>query len=353
MRLSIRSRPRRCRSPRAAAASSPATWWRRAAAAFPPRRWTATPSAHAPRRRAASVSSESPRRGALRGPIGPGEVVRIFTGAPCPRRRHDLIQEDAEAFGDTDHPARAATATPTSAPPPRLRRRRARYRPRRLSPVDLPCGGDECRTGGLPRRPVVALIATGTNSSCRAKIRGPARSSPRTGSAEGDAGSVGAEAPPPAHRLRQPESLAACLRWPKVLDLIVTLGGASVATSIWCRRRPWPTAWPSTSTGWRAPGKPLMTGRLGGIPLDRAARRPSLRHRAGRLFSPPPSSGCRACRGFGGHAFRTAPAATGAERPARPLHAGAGRARRRAAGSARRSTARTARSSRCSPRPTP
>ena len=91
-RSSRRSAPRRCRSPRPPAASSPATWWPPAPSRpSPPRRWTATRSAPPTRVPGARlrVVGVSAAGAGFRRRLGPGEAVRIFTGAPVPdgRRR--------------------------------------------------------------------------------------------------------------------------------------------------------------------------------------------------------------------------------------------------------------------------
>ena len=149
----------------------------------PPPPWTATrcaPPTSPRRRRGCDVIGESAAGRGFAGAVGPGEAVRIFTGAPMPDGADAIvIQEDASAAGDARRrvrePADAGplrpprrprlhgTATSCSKPgqrldaaPPRARRRdgpRARCRVRAQAARRDPGHRRRTRAPGRGRRP--------------------------------------------------------------------------------------------------------------------------------------------------------------------------------------------------------
>ena len=117
-------------------------------------------------RRAACASSAPPPPAArFAGAVGPGEAVRIFTGAPVPDGADWIvIQEDAER--------RRRRASPSARPRPRPQHPPGRRRlppPARASPPRAGCAPADlallaAMNAGrvaVARRPVVALIPTG------------------------------------------------------------------------------------------------------------------------------------------------------------------------------------------------
>ena len=213
--------------------------------------------------------------GRFAGVVGPGEAVRIFTGAPVPDGA-DLIviQEDV----DRDEAAGAITVREgrdRDPHPPgrrRLRRRRPRRRPapaRRRRPRPPRRDGRRPRHGRPPsgrradRRPA-------TSSSCPATTAGPDQIL-----ASNNFGLKAMRRRAPAARRRllpiardTPESLAAALDLAAGADLVVTLGGASVGDLDLVRgtavARGLDLAFYRIAM---RPGKPLLAGRLGTTPM--------------------------------------------------------------------------------------
>ncbi len=160
------------------------------------------------------IIGEAPAGHAFSGHVGPGEAVRIFTGAPVPEGAdHVVIQEDARREGET------VVLTERLDLKPNIRDAGLDFRagdrveaPRRLRPADLSLiAAMNVPSVTVRRKPVVALLPTGdelvmpggvprpdqivasnafalkafscrpaTSSSCRAATPGPTRSSPRT-----------------------------------------------------------------------------------------------------------------------------------------------------------------------------
>jgi molybdopterin molybdotransferase len=209
---------------------------------------------------------------AFPGAVGPGEAVRIFTGAPVPPGADTiLIQEDAERDGDTIRVTEAAT------PGRHIRRRGLDFT---AGDVLLPAGARlgmrqlslaaAMGHGTLPvrARPRVALIATGDELVPPGTVPGPDQivSSNATGlaaliAAEGgialDLGIVRDDLADLTAAVRRAIALPA--------DVIVTLGGASVGDH--------DLAMDALSAAgmrldfWRIamrPGKPLMFGTVPG-----------------------------------------------------------------------------------------
>ncbi|MHA3978614.1 molybdopterin molybdotransferase MoeA [Halovulum sp. GXIMD14794] len=218
------------------------------------------------------VIGESAAGSRFDGTVGPGQAVRIFTGAPVPEGADDvLIQEDADRDGD------------------RITVREGRDQKRHIRPA-----GDDFAAGdafpglgplgptdiallaamnhaelSVRRRPVVALIATGDELVMPGNEPGLDQivSSNNFGLAAllERAGALPRILPIAADR---PESLATLFDLASGADLIVTLGGASVGDHDLVQDT-------AVSKGLTLnfykvamrPGKPLMAGSLNGTPM--------------------------------------------------------------------------------------
>lgn len=211
------------------------------------------------------------------GTVGPGECVRIFTGAPLPQGADTiLIQEDAEAQ-ETDS---ETTVTVRDAPP------HGRYV--RPAGLDFEVGSIGLGPGrvmtardvGLAaamdvpwvrvhRRPRVALLMTGDEIALPGDPRHPNQIVSSNGftlagmvrAAGGDPIQVGI-APDQADALRALATAASGA------DLLVTSGGASVGEHDLVRRVLGGNG--ADLDFWKIamrPGKPLMFGRVGPTPL--------------------------------------------------------------------------------------
>jgi molybdopterin molybdotransferase len=206
------------------------------------------------------------------GPIGPGEAVRIFTGAPVPEGADWIvIQEEAEADGSR------ITVTEDQGGAPAIRPAGGDFRaghrvaaPRRLEPADLALlAAMNAARVSVTRRPVVALIPTGDELVPPGEEPGPEQivSSNDIGLKALIEAAGGAARRLPIAR-DTPESLAATLELAAGADLIVTIGGASVGDFDLVRAT-------AETRGLvvdfhriaMRPGKPLMAGRFNGVPL--------------------------------------------------------------------------------------
>jgi len=213
------------------------------------------------------VIGEAAAGHAWTGRIGPGEAVRIFTGAPVPEGgKRVVIQEDVSREGDT------ITLSGSPDPGPHVRPKGGDFAegatidpPRRLGPADLSLlAAMNIARVPVHRRPVVALIATGD------ELVQPGES-PRpdqiiASNTYGLAAMVEAEGGearllPIARDTR--EALAQALDLADGADLVVTVGGASVGDHDLVGEV-------LGKHGSRAfykvamrPGKPLMAGRIG------------------------------------------------------------------------------------------
>ena len=223
------------------------------------------------------------------GAIGPGEAVRIFTGAPVPDGADMvLIQEDADAAGDeivlhADRD-RDSNIRPEGGDFPAGARLAA---PRRLRPVDLALlAAMNADRIAVARRPVVALIPTGDELVMPGEDPGPDQIVSSNGiGLEALLEAAGAEVRLLPIARDTPESLAASFALTEGADLVVTLGGASVGDFDLVQK---------TALGlgmaldfYRVamrPGKPLMAGRLGRVPLVGLPGNPVSAMVTGRIF---------------------------------------------------------------------
>jgi molybdopterin molybdotransferase len=213
------------------------------------------------------VTGAAPAGRAWAGVVGPGEAVRIFTGAPMPQGADAvLIQEDADREGDAvtvrEAPQPGAWVRPAAGDFAAGARLAA---PRRLSPADFALAAAmNAPRLTVRRRPVVALIPTGDELVSPGER--PAPDQIVCSSVYGVAALLsarGAEARilPIARDSRA--ALSAALAGAAGADMIVTLGGASVGEHDLVREVVGDAALDFYKVAMR-PGKPLMAGRLGG-----------------------------------------------------------------------------------------
>ena len=204
---------------------------------------------------------------AFAGTVGPGEAARIFTGAPVPEgATRVVIQEDVRREGDRI----TVTGADGGA---NIRPRGQDFRagdslaPRLLRPNDLALlAAMNVAEVTVTRRPVVALVATGDELVMPGEEPGP----DQIIASNGFALKAMIEAAGGLARMlpiaRDTEAeLATVLGLTEGADLIVTIGGASVGDHDLVGR----TAG-FAADFWKVamrPGKPLMAGRLDGVPM--------------------------------------------------------------------------------------
>lgn len=207
------------------------------------------------------------------GAIGPGETVRIFTGAPLPPGADAiLIQEDAETEGDIVRP-REAVAPGTYVRPAGLDFREGEtgmtagqaIAPRNiglLAAMNVPWLS-------VRRRPRIALLSTGDELVRPGETPGPNQIISSNALSVGAlVEKAGGEAIDIGIAPDEPDALAEAGRRAAGCDMLVTLGGASVGEHDLVQ---------DVLGGkgldlhfWRIamrPGKPLMFGHFGDIPL--------------------------------------------------------------------------------------
>ena len=204
---------------------------------------------------------------AFAGTVGPGEAARIFTGAPVPEgATRVVIQEDVRREGDRI----TLTSVDGGA---NIRPRGQDFRagdslaPRLLRPNDLALlAAMNVAEVTVTRRPVVALVATGDELVMPGEEPGP----DQIIASNGFALKAMIEAAGGLARMlpiaRDTEAeLATVLGLTEGADLIVTIGGASVGDHDLVGR-----VAGLEHSFWKLamrPGKPLMAGRLDGVPM--------------------------------------------------------------------------------------
>lgn len=206
------------------------------------------------------------------GRVATGEAVRIFTGAPVPEGADRVILQEDVTYPDPDHitlqagPGAARHIRPRGQDFPAG----AELSPRLLRPADLALLA-AMNLASLPvhRRPVVALIATGDELVMPGETPGPdqiiASNCFALKAMVEQAGGIARLLP----IARDNEAdLGTVLRLAADADLVVTIGGASVgdhdlvgrvAADLGLERSFYKIA--------MRPGKPLMAGRLFGVPM--------------------------------------------------------------------------------------
>ena len=205
---------------------------------------------------------------AFAGQVGPGQAVRIFTGAPLPPgATRVIIQEDVVRLGDRILLKDGLDAGPHVRPLGQDFRAGDSLSPRRLRPNDLALlAAMNIPTVQAARKPVVALIATGDELVMPGETPRPdqiiASNSFALKAMIEAAGGIARLLP----IARDTEAeLATVLALANGADLIVTIGGASVGDHDLVGR-----VAGFQAAFWKIamrPGKPLMAGRVLGVPM--------------------------------------------------------------------------------------
>jgi molybdopterin molybdotransferase len=220
-----------------------------------------------------TVIGESAAGRAFEGDVGPGEAVRIFTGAPMPAGADSIvIQEDVER---EDKRIRLSVAAP---PGDNLRQAGMDFREgeslisvgRRLSPRDVALAAAANHTALVVRRRArVAILATGDELVAPGGSLGPAQIIASNNFAvAGVVEAYGGVAVDLGIAVDEVDAMKAAVNRARdaKADVLVTLGGASVGDYDLVQKA-------LVSSGmelgfWRIamrPGKPLMHGRLGAM----------------------------------------------------------------------------------------
>lgn len=215
------------------------------------------------------VIGEAAAGRAFAGTVGPGEAVRILTGAPVPAGADRVVlQEDVsrEPEGRIRLGARLEAASHVRPAGQDFRAGDRFAAPRRLSARDLALiAAMNIAEVTVHRRPVVALIATGDELVMPGETPGPDQIPASNSFAlAAQAEAAGAEARLLPIARDSAESLKAVFALARDADLIVTSGGASVGDHDLVA--PVTEALGMTRAFYKVamrPGKPLMAGRMG------------------------------------------------------------------------------------------
>lgn len=204
------------------------------------------------------------------GRVGTGEALRIFTGAPVPAGAVKVVlQEDVTREGDRITIA-TASANDNIRPLGADFAVGQQVAPKRLGPNDLALlAAMNVAQVAVRRRPVVAIIATGDELVMPGEEPGPDQIIASNSFAiKALAEAAGAEARLLPIARDTEASLRAVFDLAEGADLVVTIGGASVgdhdlvakvAADLGMERAFYKIA--------MRPGKPLMAGRLRGVPM--------------------------------------------------------------------------------------
>jgi molybdopterin molybdotransferase len=205
---------------------------------------------------------------AFDGQVGPGQAVRIFTGAPVPEgATRVIIQEDVVSLGDRILLKEGLDTATHIRPLGQDFRAGDSLAPRRLRPNDLALlAAMNIPSVQATRKPVVAIIATGDELVMPGEDPRPdqiiaSNSFALKAMIEAEGGEVRLL---PIARDTEAE-LATVLELADGADLIVTIGGASVGDHDLVGK-----VAGLEHSFWKLalrPGKPLMAGRLNGVPM--------------------------------------------------------------------------------------
>ena len=206
------------------------------------------------------------------GALGPGEAVRIFTGAPVPDGADTVVIQE-----DTDHGRGSVSITVAPRPGAHIRAAGGDFgvgdrigAPCRLSPAAIALAAAmDAPTLTVRRRPVVALLATGDELVMPGDGAGPDQIIASNGfGLKALLEETGAEARLLPVARDNPDSLRTAFGLAGGADLLVTIGGASVGdhdlVGPVARELGMDVAFHKVAM---RPGKPLMAGTLGGTPM--------------------------------------------------------------------------------------
>lgn len=215
-----------------------------------------------------AVIGEAGAGHAFAGSVGEGQAVRIFTGAPVPEgATRVVIQEDVTRDGDRITVTAGAQGGTNIRPQGQDFRAGDNLSPRRLRPNDLALlAAMNIPTVQATRKPVVALVATGDELVMPGEDPRPDQIIASNGYAlkamiEAEGGEARLL---PIARDTEAELLTV-LGLAEGADLVVTIGGASVGDHDLVGR-----VAGLEHSFWKLalrPGKPLMAGRLNGMPM--------------------------------------------------------------------------------------
>lgn len=249
------------------------------------------------------------------GRLGPGEAVRIFTGAPVP--------EDASRVVMQEHVTRDGDDITLSQPPEAKTHIRAKgidFRqgdqisaPRRLRPADLALlAAMNCDRVTVSKRPDVAIIPTGDELVMPGETPRPDQiiaSNAFAIKALAEAEGASARLLPIARDT--PTALNAVLSLAQDADLIITIGGASVGDHDHVAAATEAMGLTPAFAGVALrPGKPVMAGRLGASLFLALPGNPVSSIVCAHLFMHP---ALRAMQGLGGYPLPSASAMLAAD----------------------------------------
>ncbi len=205
---------------------------------------------------------------AFAGQVGPGQAVRIFTGAPVPQgATRVIIQEDVVRIDDRILLKEGLDTAPHIRPMGQDFRAGDSISPRRLRPNDLALlAAMNIGSVQATRKPVVAIVATGDELVMPGEDPRPDQIIASNSFAlKAMVEAAGGQARLlPIARDNEAELLTV-LGLTEGADLIVTIGGASVGDHDLVGR-----VAGLEHSFWKLalrPGKPLMAGRLNGVPM--------------------------------------------------------------------------------------
>lgn len=238
-----------------------------------------------------TVIGESGAGHAFHGAIAPHQAIRIFTGAPLPAGAVSItIQEDISCDGDQIILKTTAKMADNIRPRGQDFSLGQALSPRLLRPNDLALlAAMNVPDVTVRRRPIVALMASGDELVMPGETPGPDQIiASNTFALAAMVEAAGGEARMLPIARDSEASLRTVFALTEGADLIVTIGGASVgdhdlvgkvATDLGLERAFWQIA--------MRPGKPLMAGKVLGIPMLGLPGNPVSAIVCGHLFMVP------------------------------------------------------------------
>lgn len=206
------------------------------------------------------------------GAVGPGQAVRIFTGAPVPEGADwVVIQEDVTRHGDVITLGRDLDKKPNLRPAGTdFHAGEMMQAPRRLGPADIALlASMNVPTVPVRRQPNVAILSTGDELVAPGETPGPDQiiASNSYGLAA-QLEQLGAQPRLLPIARDTVASLTTALSLAQDADLILTIGGASVGDhDLVAEVAAGMGMTQSFHKVAMRPGKPLMSGRLQGVPM--------------------------------------------------------------------------------------